>query len=444
MSKSDFKSLAKSLLVERDASTLPEKCSTQCNLPENIAGPIIRLAELVKDEHLHEYGRENEPHITVLYGIKPTPSALNETEHALRECGPVKASLGDLSKFSNESFDVLNFEIISEDLHNLNGNLSEKLDYQNDYPEYNPHLTIAYVKPGMGDFYIQKMKDVIGNRLTGKPIRFDTVLFSDKDHQKTTIKLGYPQMKPVNHPQTKSDVNEDLGYGAGNIPSGNAYMSGHHGVYHSPSTRQNPGAFGGNKRYNMMSNNTVVSSGYYDTVYDEDIYKMMDVLKSLNFEVNWPSNDYEDEFHLKDPIRADQTHTMPNHPGPGLDHKTERGDGEDNALPSQSGFNLSTQTIMRYLKAEFGDKLMDMHNESSGKVTYDSILLGIKDVMSDLQYPDKDYAFIRVLKQLIKDPLYYDELGKYDIKGEAILYERNIYGTKFKPQAITAIIREMQ
>jgi 2'-5' RNA ligase len=445
---SKFKDLAKNLLVERDASTLPEKCSTQVNLPENVADPIRRLGMLVKEEHLHEYGRESEPHITVLYGINPTPSALNETEGALRGCGtgPVTAKLGDLSTFSNEKFDVLKFEIISEDLSVLNKELSGKLDFENDYPDYNPHLTIAYVKPGLGKYYIDKMNQSIGNRLTGKPIKFDTVLYSDQKHKKTPIKLGYPQSKPVQHANTEADLNEDLGVGGGNVPSGNAYMSGQMGVYNSPNTRQNPGAFGNNKRYNMMNNNTVIASGYYDTVYDSDIYKMMTILKSLNFEVEWPANDYEDEMHLKDPVRADQTHTQPSNPNPGLPGlEDEESQGQDDALPTQSGVNLSNQTVMRYLKAEFGDKLEQMHKTNDGKITYDSIMLGLKEVMSDLQFPDKDYAFIRVLKQVIEDPKYYDELGKYDIKEEEeVLYEKNVYGTKFKPQAITAIIREMQ
>lgn len=428
-----FKELAKNLLIERDASTLPEKCSTQVNLPESIAKHIIQLSKLVSDEHLHEYGRENEPHVTALYGITPTPSAMAETMAAIKECGKqnITVKFGDLSKFSNPEFDVLKFEMISEDLRQLNSHLRNRVDFQNDYPDYNPHLTIAYVKPGMGDFYIQKMKDVIGNRLSGKSIKFDTVMFSDINHKKTPIKLGYPQSGPVEHPNTKAELTEDLGYGAG-MPGGNAYMSGHHGVYHSPSTRQDQGSFGGYKRYNMTNNNTVVSSGYYDTVFNEDIIKMMKIFKALGFKADWPSNadDYEKEIHLSNPRRADQTHTMSD--------MHQDVSNEDDALPSQGGINLSNQTIIRHLKAEFGDELMDMHKFTNEKITYDEIMLGLQDVMSDLQYPDKDYAFLRVLKTLIKTPTYYSQLGKYDINENV---ERTIYGTKFKPNVIKHILR---
>jgi 2'-5' RNA ligase len=438
---SNFKDLAKKLLIERDASTLPQKCSTQFDLPENISVHIRKLGEMVKDEHLHDCGRENEPHVTVLYGINPTPSAMSEAIAAVKECGKqnVVAKLGEISKFSNENFDVLKFEIISEDLYQMNEVLSNCLDYENDYPDYNPHLTIAYVKPGMGNFYVDQLKQAIGNRLAGKSMSFDAVMFSNTNQEKTPIELGYPQTGPVSHPETKSDLNEDLGYGAG-MPSGQPYMSGHMGVYNSPNVRQNPGSFGTQKRYNMMNNNTVVASGYYDTVYDEDIMHMMKILKKLNFKVEWPSNadDYEDDTHVTDPIRHDQTHTLPNHPNPSLDHEDE---GHDDALPNQGGINLSNDTIMRYLKAEFGDTLVDMHKMHDAKVTYDSIMTGLKDVMSDLQFPDKDFAFIKVLKQLIKDPKYYAELGKYDIHED---YQRNVYGTKFKPNAIKNILKGMQ
>ena len=65
-------------------------------------------------------------------------------------------------------------------------------------------------------------------------------------------------------------------------------MAGHMGVFNSPTVRQNPNKFSDYRRYSMNSNNTVVSSGYYDTVFDQDVRKVMSILKDLGFKVSWP------------------------------------------------------------------------------------------------------------------------------------------------------------
>lgn len=394
------------------------------------------MAEMVSDEDLHEYGRENDPHCTVLYGIKPSLSALYETRAAIQRSGlkEIKAVIGDCSLFENDAdgFDVVKFEVISEDLHKLNSHLCNKLDYENDYPDYNPHITVAYVKRGMGPKYVERF-----NRLQGYPLKFSKVIFSGTDGKKTPLELGYPGNENAQHPETHADLTEDLGYG-GSVNSGgvqgNGYMAGQLGVYNSPNTRQNPNSFKQYKRYNMMNNNTVVSSGYYDTVFDEDIRKIMAILKELGFKVEWPSNDNgEEEFHLSNPDDVHKPHSV--------SAPQDNAISSDDVMNDSSGVNLSKEVILKHLKAEFGDELKQKAKEAEGKITYDEIMLGLKDVMSDLQFPDKDYATLRVMKQLIEDPKYYSSLGKYDIHEDCT---RDIYGTKFKPNQVNQILKGMK
>ena len=56
--------------------------------------------------------------------------------------------------------DVVKFDIISSDLDNLNKLMIDNFDYTNDYPEYHPHTTIAYVLPGKGKKYEKDIKNL--------------------------------------------------------------------------------------------------------------------------------------------------------------------------------------------------------------------------------------------------------------------------------------------
>lgn len=423
----NFKDLAKNLLIEREGTF--SKCSTQCNLKEGV-GAILKLAEMVKDDDLHEYGRETQPHVTVLYGITPNVSAKTNTQQALAKCGlsEIKARIGECSKFTNEAenFEVLKFEIISEDLHRLNKHLCNSVDYTTDYPDYNPHMTIAYVKRGCADKYINK----IGKRLAGFPLKFSSVSFSDTDGTQEDMILGYPDNENAQHPDT-GNVNEDLGYGAG-APSGNAYMSGHLGVYNSPVVKQNSDSFRSYKRYNMTNNNTVVAGGYYDTIFDVDVKKIMGVLKKLNFKTEWPSNDEDNEIHLSNAKRQDAVHQM-------SDFDANRTQTDD-PMNDATGINISNETMFSYLRNEFGDDLKTMYKKQESPIVYDEVVAGLHDEMDDMQYPDKDFAVISVLKNLIRDQKYYSGLKKYDIHENV----RDIYGTKFKPTEINKILKEFK
>ena len=58
--------------------------------------------------------------------------------------------------FENEVFDVLKFDVDSEDLHEYNGHFA-KLPNSDSYPDYHPHCTIAYLNKGMAKNYHGKL-----------------------------------------------------------------------------------------------------------------------------------------------------------------------------------------------------------------------------------------------------------------------------------------------
>ena len=97
-------------------------------------------------------GRDNTPHITVKYGI--LTNKVEEILPLLPE-EDIQIKLGKVSKFDkNPDYDVIKVEIESPELHELNKKISENLECHDTFPEYIPHLTLAYVKKGTGDFLI--------------------------------------------------------------------------------------------------------------------------------------------------------------------------------------------------------------------------------------------------------------------------------------------------
>lgn len=161
--------------------------STQINLPPDIASKIRNAANKISPEDLsHDPdaspgGKEKDPHITVLYGLHTNnPSKISD---ALSGSKPVKLELGKLSLFENGNFDVLKVDVDSKDLHDLNSRLSSDLSHTKTHKSYNPHATVAYLKKGKGQKYLDLLN------FNNEQITADTVHFSDKSGNKTPISL---------------------------------------------------------------------------------------------------------------------------------------------------------------------------------------------------------------------------------------------------------------
>ena len=108
--------------------------------------------QLVKDDDLYivgdEYGREKETHVTILYGFVPELNEL-QIRKVLQGVEPFTITLTGIDTFKNEKegYDVVKFTVESSVLRQLNEK-TKKYPNQNEFPNYSPHLTICYVKPG--------------------------------------------------------------------------------------------------------------------------------------------------------------------------------------------------------------------------------------------------------------------------------------------------------
>ena len=160
-----------------------DDASTQFDLPANIAGKILAMGRSIPDSLLHEKGREDKPHITVLYGIED--DSPNKLRKALTGFGGVRVRLGNTSFFQVErkGFDVVKVDILSMDLKRLRKAVESATTFHTDFPEYVPHATIAYVKMGTGEKFS-------GDRtLSGESVVFDTLTFCGKDGQRQKVPL---------------------------------------------------------------------------------------------------------------------------------------------------------------------------------------------------------------------------------------------------------------
>jgi hypothetical protein len=114
---------------------------------------LIDKNDLYIDEEDPSFGLEIYPHCTLLFGLHDgvtTP----EIEEVIKkyEFSPLK--LYNPSFFEKEDlYDVLKFEVEGENLRKINKELRQ-FPHTNSFPNYQPHCTIAYVKPGLGQKYV--------------------------------------------------------------------------------------------------------------------------------------------------------------------------------------------------------------------------------------------------------------------------------------------------
>ena len=148
-----------------------------------------KVQEVIEDKDLYLpkgeeefYGRELKPHVTILFGLH---SDIPDTdiEEEINKIKSPTIKLGKVSSFTNKDFDVLKYDIESEDLHELNKKFT-KFPHTTDYPNYHPHCTIAYVNKGMAEQYIKKL-----NELDEIEITPSKIVYSKADGEKKDYKL---------------------------------------------------------------------------------------------------------------------------------------------------------------------------------------------------------------------------------------------------------------
>lgn len=169
--------------------------SVQINLPSILADQIVRWGdETIKDSDIYSppndliHGREDESHITLLYGIHS--QSPEQVQAILAREQPFEVRLGQISIFTtNDEFDVVKIETSSPSLFYFNHLLKNNLQNTSSFDTYRPHVTIAYIKKNL-------YSNLIGNS-NFKDWRWtaNSVVFSSANGEKTPIRLN--TLRPV-------------------------------------------------------------------------------------------------------------------------------------------------------------------------------------------------------------------------------------------------------
>jgi 2'-5' RNA ligase len=180
----------KLFLVEENRKNKYDYSSLLIELPELVADNVISWGfDHVPNELLFfdskdpSFGREDDPHITLIYGIHT--DNLKEVSNLFSNEKEFECKLGKIDLFTkNDKFDVLIATVECENLHRLNSKMRKNLEATENYPIYVPHVTICYLQKGKGKQYIGD------DSFVNEKFTIDNIFFSSKTGNKTPINLG--------------------------------------------------------------------------------------------------------------------------------------------------------------------------------------------------------------------------------------------------------------
>lgn len=131
-----------------------------------------KITSIINKEDLYNeegYGIEPDAHVTILYGFHDEVTAeevfdLYKLNMPLR---PIELRVKGINIFESSEYDVVKFDVESDMLKKAH-DIMKDLPNTETYPEYHPHITIAYVKKGEGKKYVksfEKERTLRGNKL---------------------------------------------------------------------------------------------------------------------------------------------------------------------------------------------------------------------------------------------------------------------------------------
>jgi len=143
-----------------------------------------------KDVYIKPYddshGLEDNPHVTVIYGIHEDEIAPEVIMDVIeREMEPVTVTITNISIFNNDEYDVVKYDVpVTEQLKKYRDLFERDFPNTQTYPEYHPHITLAYVKPGEGKKYVSELDEPF-------EVTFSKGVYSFHDEEGETVRKQY-------------------------------------------------------------------------------------------------------------------------------------------------------------------------------------------------------------------------------------------------------------
>ena len=166
-----------------------EYSSCHVEVPPPLSGEVIDWGlKNVRDDELYvtrtgpTFGREDEIHVTVLYGIHDDrPDA---AVAALSGFGHAVVTLRQIDLLTDPAaYDVLVANVDSEDLERMHERLAKAVRFTDLYPFYHPHVTVAYVRKGSCRHHVN------ANVWDGRRFLVEHAVFSSKYGVKQSFPL---------------------------------------------------------------------------------------------------------------------------------------------------------------------------------------------------------------------------------------------------------------
>ena len=150
------------------------------------------ILSIIDKEDIYDepkFGLEDKSHVTVFFGIKPEESEPSEVKKVLKESDidiDKEYKLQNISIFENDDYDVVKFDVKDcKELEEMNKFIKKTFPNKQDFPKYEPHVTVGYVKKGKGKKYIQK----IDTPIIATPSRITYSYPIDDGKSKRTINI---------------------------------------------------------------------------------------------------------------------------------------------------------------------------------------------------------------------------------------------------------------
>lgn len=116
------------------------------------------IFEKVNDD---SYGLEYNPHMILLYGIiedKIDPSVI--ADMADQKMKPIESKIYDIDYFELEDCDVVIYKVpMNNQILQYRNMFKQSFENKQTQPQYNPHITISFVKKGLGKKYKKKLNN---------------------------------------------------------------------------------------------------------------------------------------------------------------------------------------------------------------------------------------------------------------------------------------------
>ena len=142
-------------------------------MPSGVQSLVREYQERVLDDG-DVLAYEDRPHVTIRYGVLASPAQL---QRAVAGTGLIAFTLGPIDVFHGPDKDVLIQRVTSGTLPLLRRRIEQGIYCGTDrHPDYTPHVTLAYLKPGMGEKYIRTTTG-----LEGEALAAGTIAISDTD-----------------------------------------------------------------------------------------------------------------------------------------------------------------------------------------------------------------------------------------------------------------------